>query len=258
MLRLEVSNESKEGYLVPRARSPKSRDKNEDDKDDKQPTKRPRQELGKNPSAAVSKWNDGHYQVSMLTAVTKYGYHGTLLVGNGGPECKAIQIDLAQLTRESDPTGHLIQSLKAIKATNSNREINLCKFELNDLRDETAGQVARLTDRVAPHETAVSASEPPKLESTQQGLSYFVPHDSETLEQESPSSSGKALQDTEANLEDSSDEDNSSSTARIRMLPLACWVRPGQSMRMYVSPDLLSQIFPRPTEQDAGPSDTDS
>lgn len=106
------------------------------------------------------------------------------------------------------------------------QEVNRHKSELARLAD----QVARLTYQVAPHEIGASASQQPKPTSTQQGLSDFVPHDFESLEQESLSSAGKTSRDAEANLENSSDEDNSSSAVAIPMLnPDPWWDFPSTS-----------------------------
>lgn len=73
-----------------------------------------------------------------------------------------------------------------------------------------------------------------------QDLEGFVTCDSENLGEESLSSAGKALEDAEAELESSSDEDSSLS-GMIPMLNPAFWMVPGQAIRVSL-PDSMDQL----------------
>lgn len=129
----------------------KRKHRNEDNQNDETSTKRSQPNPSKKTLAGCSKSIDSIEQVSVYTAVTKHGHRGTLLIGNAH-ESLAMCIDLAQVIRESDPTGHLAQTLKDAKITINKKidqgpaqqndlltqKVNLIESELSGLRSEMA------------------------------------------------------------------------------------------------------------------------
>lgn len=100
------------------------------------------------------------------------------------------------------------------------------------------------------------AEETTTSEDQDQDLSDFVVNDSESLEQDSLRSDDKVLQDAEAKLESSSDEDSSPPSVMIPILNPAYWMVPGQFIRIYFGDRMMDEPFPWRT-QDANLSDTD-